>query len=277
MSKIVIPQRFVREVKTHLYSNALSQVSKETLVVPLILGIHGGSGQGKSFQLNHILNEANYQCYHISGAQLESDRAGEPAKLIKDIYLRASTFNKQEYNGVAIVIDDIDAGLGNWGELYQYTVNTQIVFALLMHLADNPYKIDNTTVKRTPIFITGNDFSKLYKPLTRSGRMKSFTWNPNNQELRDLLKPVYPLLSEEELVALINYYPSQPLVFFTDLKQSIISNKIFSYVEDMGEAGFYEQLKTGYFSGITPSISLEDLLDAAKEITINTNHENHLN
>lgn len=114
-----------------------------------------------------------------------------------------------------LMINDIDAGLGRFGKIVkipdnlklccdlfpiiykmtlteflalclgetQMTVNNQIVVGTLMNLADNPTRVsvgqdwrDADTVNRVPLIVTGNDFSRLYAPLIREGRMEKFYW-----------------------------------------------------------------------------------------------------
>lgn len=63
------------------------------------------------------------------------------------------------------------------------TVNNQIVVGTLMNLSDNPTRVstgqkwrESDVTHRVPIIVTGNDFSTLYAPLIRDGRMEKFYW-----------------------------------------------------------------------------------------------------
>ncbi|KAL7179794.1 hypothetical protein ACSBR1_043072 [Camellia fascicularis] len=58
--------------------------------VPLILGIWGGKGQGKSFQTELIFQALGMEPVIMSAGELESERAGEPGKLIRERYRTAS-------------------------------------------------------------------------------------------------------------------------------------------------------------------------------------------
>ena len=65
----------------------------------------------------------------------------------------------------------------------QMTVNNQIVAGTLMNLSDNPTRVsigqkwrESDVTNRVPIIVTGNDFSTLYAPLIRDGRMEKFYW-----------------------------------------------------------------------------------------------------
>ena len=87
-----------------------------------------------------------------------------------------------------LVINDIDAGAGRFDRGTQYTVNTQLVNATLMNIADNPTNVqlpgsyDSTPLPRIPIILTGNDLSTLYAPLVRDGRMDKFYWVPTRED-----------------------------------------------------------------------------------------------
>lgn len=58
--------------------------------VPLILGVWGGKGQGKSFQTELIFQAMGIEPVIMSAGELESERAGEPGKLIRERYRTAS-------------------------------------------------------------------------------------------------------------------------------------------------------------------------------------------
>ena len=54
--------------------------------VPLILGIWGGKGQGKTFQCTLAYKKLGINPVVMSAGELESGNAGEPAKLIRQRY-----------------------------------------------------------------------------------------------------------------------------------------------------------------------------------------------
>lgn len=46
-------------------------------------------------------------------------------------------------------------------------------------------------VRRTPIVVTGNDFSRMFAPLIRDGRMTKFYWKPSRDDLVNILWTMY--------------------------------------------------------------------------------------
>lgn len=174
--KPYIAPRFANAVNTHLIGNRLDIEG-----FPVIMWIVGRPGMGKTWQLRRQLEELGHRVFSVDAAELESVDAGEPAKLVRDWYLQAS--KSISAGGLAaFVIDDIDTTLGEW-EGNTGTVNHQDVLAFFMHIADRPDQIDELRgLARVPIFFTGNDITKLYAPLKRSGRTNVFAWEPTFEE-----------------------------------------------------------------------------------------------
>ena len=73
----VIPDRFARAVDEHLVFNLLGVEHW-----PLILAVFGRPGDGKSFQIRTHLERRGVLPVSINAADLESDRAGTPGKLV---------------------------------------------------------------------------------------------------------------------------------------------------------------------------------------------------
>lgn len=214
---IVIPERFIKMIDAHMLGNILDIPS-----YPLILAIVGRPGMGKTYQLRNYLNAVDVSIFSISAADLESDRAGEPAKLLQQKYIEASSSIS---NGIptVLLIDDIDTTLGEW-ENHTGTVNHQNILAFLMHIADNPHFIENIgKVNRVPIFFTGNNFELLYKPLIREGRANRFDWEPTREEKISIVTSIFSLENCKIAEMLVDSYPTEKISFFSNL---IVSKKI---------------------------------------------------
>ena len=136
---------------------------------------------GKTFQCNLAYKKLGISPIVMSAGELESGNAGEPAKLIRQRYREASDQIKKGKMS-SLFINDLDAGAGRMGDSTQYTVNNQMVNATLMNIADNPTNVQlpgvykNEEIPRVPVICTGNDFSTLYAPLIRDGRMEKYYW-----------------------------------------------------------------------------------------------------
>lgn len=231
---MTIPVRFQNQVSAHLLGNMLHINN-----YPLILAIMGNPGMGKTWQLREHLKALGIQIFSISSADLESERAGLPAKLLKEKYVNASISMSKNIPS-ALVIDDIDTTVGEW-EQNTGTINHQGILAFLMHIADNPYYIEDIgKVNRVPIFLTGNKFELLYEPLRRPGRTLKFEWEPEKDEKIEIVSSYlsYTICAKEIAKDLINIYPTKPISFFTNLFSTkrlevlveLASNAIFKYI-----------------------------------------------
>lgn len=221
---MVIPSRFQNQINTHLLGNML-----EIDDYPLILSIIGSPGMGKTWQLRKQLEKLNVRVFSISSADLESDRAGAPAKLLKEQYVNASISISQK-KPAAIVIDDIDTTVGEW-ERNTGTVNHQGILAFLMHIADNPHYIENVgRTNRVPIFLTGNIFELLYEPLRRTGRMLKFDWEPTFDEKIDIVASVFCFANKTVAEMLVNAFPTEPISFFSSFRTTAAINQLSALV-----------------------------------------------
>jgi len=120
-----ISPAFLDKISIHVAKNFLDLPK---IKVPLILGIWGGKGQGKTFQCGLAFKKLGIAPIVMSAGELESGNAGEPAKLIRQRYREASDIIKKG-RMCALFINDLDAGAGRMGDATQYTVNNQMVNA----------------------------------------------------------------------------------------------------------------------------------------------------
>ncbi|KAI5414277.1 hypothetical protein KIW84_058421 [Lathyrus oleraceus] len=79
---------FMDKVACHIVKNYITHILKAK--VPLILGIWGGKGQGKTFQTELIFRAMGVEPVIMSAGELESENAGEPGRLIRERYRTAS-------------------------------------------------------------------------------------------------------------------------------------------------------------------------------------------
>ncbi|KAF2323062.1 hypothetical protein GH714_033072 [Hevea brasiliensis] len=210
--------------------------------VPLILGIWGGKGQGKSFQTELIFQAMGIEPVIMSAGELESERAGEPGKLIRERYRTASQVVQNQGKMSCLMINDIDAGLGRFGNT-QMTVNNQIVVGTLMNLSDNPTRVsigqdwrESDVTNRVPIIVTGNDFSTIYAPLIRDGRMEKFYWQPDREDIVNIVHRMYEKdgVSRDEVISIVNTFPNQALDFYGALRSRTYDKSISKWIDDIG-------------------------------------------
>ena len=179
----------------------------------------------------------------VSAGELEHENAGYPAFLMRMRYGRAAEIAKNQGKLTALIIQDIDAGLGRFKNT-QVTVNNQMVVATLMSLCDNPAFVsvgeswdkvqakESKRMNRIPIIVTGNDFSTVFAPLVRDGRMEKFYWEPTRE---DTIMTVWTLFrddgfSREDMERLVDTFPNQTMDFFGSVRQATYDDVIKEWV-----------------------------------------------
>eukprot|EP01025_Chloroclados_australasicus_P041759 TRINITY_DN44542_c0_g1_i1.p1 TRINITY_DN44542_c0_g1~~TRINITY_DN44542_c0_g1_i1.p1 ORF type:complete len:452 (-),score=43.86 TRINITY_DN44542_c0_g1_i1:356-1711(-) len=236
-----IAPEFLDRVTMHIVKNYLAalDVFDKKIRIPLILGVWGNKGCGKSFQTELCFRKLGVQPVIMSAGELEHEWAGTPGKLIRERYRRASEISKVYGKMSCLMINDIDAGIGRFGNT-QCTVNNQIVVSTLMNICDRPTQVsigqlwrENDFVRRTPIIVTGNDLSTVYAPLIRDGRMEKFYWKPSMEDIVGILFQMYKDdgLTPQDMVSLVQAFPTQPLDFFGAIRASSYDNQIRDWIQ----------------------------------------------
>lgn len=234
-----ISPRFLDKVAVHITKNYLNLPG---IRVPLILGIHGRKGEGKTFQCELVFERMGIEVVHVSGGELESPDAGDPARLIRLRYREAAELSRVRGTMTVLMINDLDAGAGRFDAGTQYTVNTQLVNSTLMNIADNPTDVqlpgsyDDKPLQRTPILATGNDFATLYAPLIRDGRMEKFFWEPDRRDRIGIVGGIFAPdgLTPREVEHLIDTFPDQAIDFYSALRARIYDEQIREFIHTIG-------------------------------------------
>lgn len=249
----MIPEAFEREIVGHIGRNIIASKDR-TLRVPLIECISGPPGMGKTYQTHDILKSMGVVACDLPGSSFENESAGVPADIVYETYTMASKYWEKGIPA-AIVVDDADAAIGQWDAITQYTVNRQLVCSAFMALADNPYVAyvrgeagknkNRVEVRRVPIFMTCNDCTKLYPPLMRPGRTRSFVWSPSSKDIEEVVMGIFPYLAREEAAELIGamdmLYEDRrprclggaPVSLYSDIRSMILDREMFSRIEGL--------------------------------------------
>lgn len=238
MSYYIAP-RFLDKLSVHITKNYLELPGVK---VPLILGIHGRKGEGKSFQCELVYERMGVEAVHMSAGELESPDAGDPARLIRLRYREAAELSRVRGRMAVLMINDIDAGMGRVDQFTQYTVNTQLVAGTLMNIADNPTNVqlpgsyDAEPVQRIPIIVTGNDFSTLYAPLVRDGRMEKFYWEPDRDDRIGIVSGIFEKdgIPRSDVEKLVDTFPQQSIDFYGALHSRLYDEQVRQFIQSVG-------------------------------------------
>ncbi|XP_068668124.1 ribulose bisphosphate carboxylase/oxygenase activase, chloroplastic isoform X3 [Aristolochia californica] len=263
-----IAPAFMDKLVVHITKNFMTLPN---IKVPLILGVWGGKGQGKSFQCELVFAKMGINPIMMSAGELESGNAGEPAKLIRQRYREAADIIKKG-KMCCLFINDLDAGAGRMGGTTQYTVNNQMVNATLMNIADNPTSVqlpgmyNKEDNPRVPIIVTGNDFSTLYAPLIRDGRMEKFYWAPTRDDRIGVCIGIFRAdnVPQEDIVKIVDTFPGQSIDFFGALRARVYDDEVRKWIENVGVDQVGKKLvnsKEGPPTFEQPKMTVEKLLE----------------
>ncbi|XP_050386445.1 ribulose bisphosphate carboxylase/oxygenase activase, chloroplastic isoform X2 [Argentina anserina] len=263
-----IAPAFMDKLVVHITKNFMSLPN---IKIPLILGIWGGKGQGKSFQCELVFAKMGITPIMMSAGELESGNAGEPAKLIRQRYREASDIIRKG-KMCCLFINDLDAGAGRMGGTTQYTVNNQMVNATLMNIADNPTNVqlpgmyNKEDNERVPIIVTGNDFSTLYAPLIRDGRMEKFYWAPTREDRIGVCIGIFKAdnIADSDVVKLVDTFPGQSIDFFGALRARVYDDEVRKWIAGIGVDSIGKKLvnsKDGPPTFEQPKMTIEKLLE----------------
>jgi hypothetical protein len=207
----------------------------------------------------------------MSAGELESGNAGEPAKLIRQRYREAADIIKKG-KMCALFINDLDAGAGRMGGTTQYTVNNQMVNATLMNIADSPTNVqlpgmyNKEENPRVPIIVTGNDFSTLYAPLIRDGRMEKFYWAPTREDRIGVCKGIFRSdnVPDDDVVKVVDTFPGQSIDFFGALRARVYDDEVRKWVANVGVENIGKRLvnsREGPPTFEKPEMTIDKLLE----------------
>ena len=268
-----IAPSFLNRLAVHITKNFLDLPQVR---IPLILGIHGRKGEGKSFQCELVYERMGVEVVHISGGELESPDAGDPARLIRLRYREAAELVRVRGVMTVLMINDLDAGAGRFDQMTQYTVNTQLVNNTLMNIADNPTNVqlpgsyDDTPLQRIPIIVTGNDFATLYAPLIRDGRMEKFYWEPNREDRIGIVGGIFEPdgLSHRDIEQLVDTFPNQAIDFYGALRSRIYDEQISHFIHSVGFENISKRVvnTTSPPQFQKPDFSLPHLIEVGRQL-----------
>ncbi|NBJ04533.1 ribulose 1,5-bisphosphate carboxylase small subunit, partial [Lachnospiraceae bacterium] len=119
---------------------------------------------------------------------------------------------------------------------------------------------------RVPIIVTGNDFSTLYAPLIRDGRMEKFYWAPTREDRIGVCVGIFRTdgLSKEDVTKLVDTFPGQSIDFFGALRARVYDDEVRKWIGGVGVEGIGKKLVNSRDGPVTfeqPKITLDKLLE----------------
>jgi SpoVK/Ycf46/Vps4 family AAA+-type ATPase len=238
-SNFYLPDEFSSKVILHIVKNNLSKLRP-----PLILAIQGPKGEGKSEQTRELCSRLGVVVVALSGSSISGIHEKEPVLIIREAYIHASSIHLASNKLSVLLIDDLDTSVASIQEDRRYTVNSQLVSGALMSMADDPVNIGEKQVKRVPIIVTGNDFTHLYEPLTRHGRVVFFDWKPDLTVKTEIVKNIFdghiPSDELQNLRKFVQYFGNEPIAFYHELRNDLYDPIILKTISSEGRIDLSE-------------------------------------
>jgi len=229
-----IPERFRKQIFLHTIPNIQSEkILNHGIRAPLMLGIHGPAGSGKSWQVRVACAELGLHVIRLSGSALSSRWEGVPQEMMHEAYVITAKENKGR---AVLVIDDFDTSSAAQDDNVTYTVNSQLLTGALMNIADDPHNVSGQSLPRVPIILTGNNFTNVYYPLLRLGRMSLFAWETDMAERKRIVKTIFAEsdLKDDQAEALARMTVSHdgitqtaPISFYDEVKRQLWEDTIW--------------------------------------------------
>jgi hypothetical protein len=152
-----------------------------------------------------------------------------------------------------------------------------MVNATLMNIADNPTNVQlpgvykNEDIPRVPIICTGNDFSTLYAPLIRDGRMEKHYWNPTREDRIGVCMGIFmdDNLNRGEVEQIVDAFPGQSIDFFGALRARVYDDKVREFVLAIGHENLNKRLvnsKEGKVVFEKPKMGMDVLMAYGKAL-----------
>lgn len=83
---------------------------------------------------------------------------------------------------------------------------------------------------------TGNDFSTLYAPLIRDGRMEKFYWAPTREDRVGVCMGIFKEdgVTRAEVEQIVDTFPGQSIDFFGALRARVYDDAVRAFVKGIG-------------------------------------------
>lgn len=186
-SPIHVTHRFAEAVATHVLLNLLAVPGQ---AVTLLMAIAGGFGGGKTVTTRECLRRLDVHVVEVSAAVFSSRFEGEPAERLDGFYLKAARHQRENGQPAAVLVHDLEMVIGEIDPGANATTNRQHMAGALMALADNPTCIRGEDCARASVFLTCNQLDTLYAGITEPHRTRAFTWEPNREERREIVRHI---------------------------------------------------------------------------------------
>jgi len=219
-----IPSAFEAAVLKHIIcTNTATSVPNAQY--PLLLGIQGPYGYGKTYMVKALCKKYNILLTTLSSSDLSGEMEGDSKKNLQKEYEDMCIKIAKGQTCGALLIDDFHLTIATEDSIGK-TVNSNLLASYLMNLCDNP-DISNT---RVPIILTGNNYMRIYPALVRDGRMDIFTWVPAHEDIAQMVSQIFYSkfneIEESTILMMLEEFSDMNIAFFEQVAQDLINSNL---------------------------------------------------
>jgi len=228
-STAFIPERFENAVLKHII-NTNTATTVPNPRYPLLLGIQGPYGYGKTFMVKEVCKKYGIHLVSVSSSELSGEMEGDSKKSLKRQYeLICYEIERRKTCG-ALMIDDFHLTIATADNVGK-TVNSNLLASYLMNICDNP---DVTSV-RVPIIMTGNNYRRVYPALIRDGRMDILTWDPTIDDIRPIVTQIFLSkftgIDGQTIARMLDIYADMNIAFFEQVSQDLVGTNYIHTID----------------------------------------------
>ena len=270
--KLVMPSPRYYRLVTHIVRNIAGQPG------PMICIVYGPPGEGKTTGISFAAQSTGTEVFAPHPGLFESDKAGHPARLFRNIYGEAAEVIRGQHpklckggkkKPAAIVIEDADKVLGRFPDTH-YTVNGQHLCGLMQALCDDPSRVFRRPMPRIPLLLSCNDLTVLPESIRRHGRADLISWRLSHEERVQIVSGMYPLISPDDIENLVLSHASEPIAFFVELRRRWIDRQSQSFFREIKPRQALQLALDGKWKVTVPEPKAADLCLLAQEMQLCT-------
>ncbi len=229
-----MPRRFYERVTSHVCQSTVFVERRP----PLMLGILGAPGTGKTENVERTCRKNKWAFEWIAGSDLTGVERGAPMEHFKKALQRCVMKQRENSAEAAVLlIDDLDLTILSTKENRLYTEHTQLLTSAFMSYCDKPLLYLQAAFP-IPIVITMNSREGFHGALVREGRMRMWQWEPTPDENIAMAREKLAALNTEVAHCVVNSFKDQPIAFFGHLESELFAQGIEEIVFRRNDEAF---------------------------------------
>jgi hypothetical protein len=221
-----LPERMPRR----FYERVTSHVCQSTVFVdrrpPLMLGILGAPGTGKTENVERTCRKNQWAFEWIAGSDLTGPERGAPTEYFRKSLQRCVAKQRENSAEAAVLlVDDLDLTILSTKTGRIYTEQSQLLTSAFMSYCDKPLLYLQAAFP-IPIIMTLNSREGFHGALVREGRMRMWQWEPSPEETSAMALEKLGALDAEAAQRIVSTYNDQPVAFFGHLESEIFARGV---------------------------------------------------